>query len=97
MTKRPRTPRPRFIAGAVCPACGAMDRLQVIASGDDRVRRCVACGHEDRLEAVTSRPPKSRLDGGLKRPADPESRPVRIVGTDKARPPADGSEPDEGA
>ncbi len=41
------TKRRRFIAGAVCPHCGEMDRL-VIDLDTDR-RECVACGFsEDR-------------------------------------------------
>ena len=32
----------RFIAGAVCPECGAMDRIVVEADGDQRL--CVSCG-----------------------------------------------------
>ena len=92
------TGRPRFIAGAVCPACGAMDRLQVLGSGDRRLRRCVACGHEDGLDAGASRPPKSRLDAPPKGRAGDEPRPVRILDARTGRPaPGDGgAEPDEG-
>lgn len=73
--------RPRFIAGAVCPKCGAMDRLQIIADDDERTRRCVSCGHQDQLSAAASPSPRSRLDGGLK-PAggDGNRQAVRIIG-----------------
>ncbi|MGE0625083.1 MAG: YheV family putative zinc ribbon protein [Pseudomonadales bacterium] len=71
--------RARFIAGAVCPACGAMDRLQVFGEGDARRRRCVSCGHEDTLPATASQSPRSRLDAAAK-PADAEAvRRVRIL------------------
>jgi len=71
--------RPRFIAGAVCPTCGAMDRLQVVGEGDGRRRRCVSCGHEDTLAAAASPTPRSRLDGALKPVADGAVGTVRIL------------------
>ena len=40
----------RFIAGAVCPDCRALDRLvleaRAGANGDEEWQRCVACGYE---------------------------------------------------
>ncbi|MEQ8513989.1 MAG: YheV family putative metal-binding protein [Chromatocurvus sp.] len=35
----------RFIAGAVCPRCAAMDKIVVDLSSDQR--ECVACGFSD--------------------------------------------------
>ncbi len=70
--------RPRFIAGAVCPACGAMDRLQLHPA--EGRRRCVACGYEDGRPAAGPAP-RSRLDAhrrpGHRAPVD--ARPVRVV------------------
>ena len=40
--------RPRFVAGAVCPNCGAVDRMVIDANAERR--RCVAC------EFVEARP-----------------------------------------
>ena len=72
--------RPRFIAGAVCPSCGAMDRLQFLDEARSR-RRCVACGHEDDLDSASSQAPKNRLDGALKSPEqNVDVQPVRILG-----------------
>ena len=71
--------RPRFIAGAVCPACGAMDRLQLFQAEDGKRRRCVACGHEDDLANASSQAPRTRLDGGLKKPEADGVSPVRIL------------------
>ncbi len=60
----------RFIAGAVCPRCGAMDRI-VVDTGTDR-RECVACGFgEDRPEAA---PP-----AGGKPVAPPRELPTRVT------------------
>ena len=71
--------RPRFIAGAVCPKCSAMDRLQVFEADGEQKRRCVACGHEDDLSTTASQHPANRLDGGLKKPDPQASSPVRIL------------------
>ena len=37
----------RFIAGAVCPKCSAMDRLVMFEQGGATVRECVECGFTD--------------------------------------------------
>ena len=34
----------QFIAGASCPGCGAMDRIQRCSDGDNTWMECVACG-----------------------------------------------------
>lgn len=34
----------QFIAGATCPGCGAMDRIQRCSDGDSTWMECVACG-----------------------------------------------------
>ena len=78
--------RPRFIAGAICPACGAMDRLQLLEADGDQRRRCVACGHEDSLASTASRAPATRLDGGLKTPDPSAARPVQILDPGKKVP-----------
>ena len=43
----------RFIAGIVCPKCGATDsvRLHIAEAGDEdhQVRDCVECGYEESL------------------------------------------------
>jgi uncharacterized metal-binding protein (TIGR02443 family) len=44
MTTPPPTRR-RFIAGAVCPRCSAMDRIVVDLDRDER--ECVACGFSE--------------------------------------------------
>ncbi len=60
--------RPRFIAGAVCPECRAVDRIVVEGSGEARQRRCVSCGYTD-----------SALPGAAA-PATRFSRPGRAAG-----------------
>ncbi|MFT5068087.1 YheV family putative metal-binding protein [Candidatus Njordibacter sp. Uisw_039] len=43
----------RFIAGIVCPKCGAQDsvRIHIPEQGevDEQLRDCVTCGHEERM------------------------------------------------
>lgn len=39
------SPKRRFIAGAVCPRCSAMDTIVVDRESD--LRECVACGFSD--------------------------------------------------
>ena len=41
----------RFIAGAVCPVCGATDRIVLEEREDMRIQRCVACRHEEAIDA----------------------------------------------
>ncbi|CAI0900352.1 Probable metal-binding protein (DUF2387) [Serratia entomophila] len=40
--------RKRFIAGAVCPGCNAMDTLAVWREDQVEVVECVKCGHHQR-------------------------------------------------
>ena len=43
----------RFIAGIVCPKCGAEDsvRIHIAEAGevDEQLRDCISCGHEERI------------------------------------------------
>ena len=57
MSKPPTPQRRRFIAGAVCPRCGAMDRI--IVDLDTQTRECVAC------DFVEDRPQDNALQGEL--------------------------------
>jgi len=50
----------RFIAGIVCPKCGAQDsvRIHIPEEGevDEQLRDCVTCGHEERIgQSVAAR------------------------------------------
>ena len=35
----------RFIAGAKCPKCEALDRVVMLTSGDDEWIECIDCGY----------------------------------------------------
>lgn len=48
----------RFIAGAVCPKCAAIDSIVAV---DDiknkvRIRECVDCGFSDRISTIVNSP-----------------------------------------
>lgn len=50
--------RKRFIAGAVCPECQAMDTLMVFMQHNIEHVECVSCGYskskpDDKVEAAT--------------------------------------------
>jgi hypothetical protein len=51
---QPRTAR-RYIAGAVCPACGLVDKIYVETDGKTATRKCNRCDFTESLD----------LDGGV--------------------------------
>lgn len=71
-----RSGRARFIAGAVCPACRAVDRLVVETVDGQARRRCVSCGYADRQDAASGAEPATRLS---RRRAAEVTSTVRIV------------------
>lgn len=42
--------RRRFISGAVCPGCGAEDKVFVVVEDDGTYRGCSQCDFKERLE-----------------------------------------------
>lgn len=57
------TVKKRFIAGAVCPRCGEMDKIVMFQQGEKSTRECVACGFSDTMRyEVAVNPPDTRLD-----------------------------------
>jgi hypothetical protein len=51
----------RFIAGAVCPECRALDRIVVEEVEAGRRRRCVSCGYIDTLARSSASEPPGRF------------------------------------
>lgn len=39
----------RFVAGAICPKCSAMDKIVVYNEDEKDYRECVACGYKDEM------------------------------------------------
>ncbi len=53
----------RFIAGAICPRCGAMDKLVLYVGSPEQRRECVGCGYQDNLAAApVSHEPPTRVN-----------------------------------
>lgn len=73
----------RFIAGAVCPRCGVMDRT-VIDLASER-RECIACGFgEERPQAGAAPEPPTRVSRAAARRVETAAEPVRLL---EPRPP----------
>lgn len=72
----------RFIAGAVCPKCAAMDTLKAgyEDDGDTMVRECVDCGFIDRVSQSVNTPKEvsTRVNPPASKP-DVEPTPVTII------------------
>ena len=63
----------RFIAGAVCPRCKAVDRIVVFHRDGRDHRECVACDF-------------CEVWGGAPVPTPPATRPQRALQQERARP-----------
>ncbi|WP_320822086.1 YheV family putative metal-binding protein [Reinekea sp.] len=48
----------RFIAGVVCPKCGALDSIRAVNDTQEQVliRDCIDCGFTDRLSTGVNEP-----------------------------------------
>ena len=68
----------QFIAGAKCPECGKMDKLQRVDDGESVTIVCVSCGMEKPLDA----PPPSATELAV----DALAQPVTLM-----PPPSKGS------
>ena len=69
--------RQRFIAGAVCPECGHMDRIVAEETAGGPIRRCVASAFSDSSNLAEAASPKRRLTRSS--PASREATPVTKV------------------
>ena len=67
----------RFIAGAVCPRCGVMDRI--VVSGDGEQRSCVDCGFSDGRPEDTPEQVPTRVTRGVARRIETASEVVRLL------------------
>jgi uncharacterized metal-binding protein (TIGR02443 family) len=76
MTSDKPAPR-RFIAGAVCPQCGAMDRIVVETDSDER--HCVACGFREARPAAGPAEPATRVNRASARRVETPAETVTLV------------------
>lgn len=78
----------RFIAGAVCPACSAMDTVRMWDEDGTPHRECVACGYADTINAQgqsVPREPQTRVTPAPQRSADPRVQPVQFFPNPKLK------------
>jgi uncharacterized metal-binding protein (TIGR02443 family) len=81
----------RFIAGAVCPRCGQMDKL--VVDSEAGLRECVSCGFKDQRPqdplakgiagAVTE--PTTRVNRPAARLLDTPAETVRLLEPDQSK------------
>ena len=76
----------RFIAGAVCPRCGEMDKLVVDTESD--LRECVSCGFSDKRPVDTPDELKTRVNRPAARRVETPAEAVTLI--DPASGKADG-------
>ena len=67
----------RFIAGAVCPRCGLMDKLVVESGGNER--ECVSCGYRDARPTEVTRELTTRVNRPAARRVETPAEPVTLV------------------
>lgn len=58
----------RFIAGAVCPRCGVMDRLRTYRDDQREYRECVSCDYQDAMR-LDGEPEPEEIKTRVNRPA----------------------------
>ncbi|MFC0266572.1 YheV family putative zinc ribbon protein [Kushneria aurantia] len=72
----------RFIAGAICPRCSAMDRIRSWESNGVRYRECVSCDFFEQLPLEDNDLPQeldTRVERHEEKPAADDFQPVRIL------------------
>lgn len=77
-------PRRRFIAGAVCPRCGAMDRIVINLDTDQR--ECVACDFSEARPAAqgdSSQELPTRVSRAAARRVETPAEAITLIGGDK--------------
>ena len=67
---------PRFVAGAVCPRCSAMDRIQVYHREGQDYRECVNC---DFKQALHIQAPVRELETRVNRTVEERAEEPQVV------------------
>ena len=78
----------RFIAGAVCPACSEMDKIQMWDEDGVPHRECVACGYSDTLNEQGLSVPKelgTRVNSATPKVADTKVQSVQFFPNPKLK------------
>lgn len=70
----------RFIAGAVCPRCGELDKIVIVIGDDSQKRECIQCGFsDDQPELPQTEEPKTRVSRAKSRMIDTDEQVVQLV------------------
>ena len=78
---QPPHSRRRFIAGAVCPRCGLMDKLLIDSAR--QVRECVSCGFSDERPVEGASEVPTRVTRGAARRVETDAEVVRLLDPDE--------------
>lgn len=70
-------PPKRFIAGAVCTACGVQDRTLMYNADNKVIKECVACGHTETLDELGQ--PGELQTRVSPKPAPDETAVIKII------------------
>ena len=78
-------PTKRFIAGAVCPRCGEIDRIVTFTENQVNRKECVVCGFNEALgEAPLQAEPETRIT--RQRKSETQAQPLRFYPSSRAKP-----------
>ena len=81
MSLLPDTPK-RFVAGAKCPQCQAVDKVMMFRKGGIQYQACVSCGYkEEMVFERTFREIEPRVNRTVEDRRD-ETTVVRLIGPD---------------
>ncbi len=69
--------RQRFIAGAVCPSCGAVDRTVIDAETDQR--RCIECEFAEARPVVSAEVPATRVTRPSARRVETPAENIKLI------------------
>ena len=69
--------RQRFIAGAVCPRCGAIDRTVIDAGADQR--RCIECEFVEARPAAPADVPATRVTRPSARRVETPAENIKLI------------------
>jgi uncharacterized metal-binding protein (TIGR02443 family) len=72
----------RFIAGAVCPRCGEMDKLTVFSEDEKEFRECVGCGFKEQMYLQSAPKELDTRVNKTKEEKASEVQPVRLIDPD---------------
>lgn len=71
-----QTTKKRFIAGAVCPRCGLMDKIVTYKEDDQEVRECVSCDFKD---AMVFKPAVRELETRVNKTEEEKAAETQVV------------------